>query len=81
MSHMTCLNNTHEKITSNILSQTLLLFVTLHSVVSVLHLSLLPLYLLILKNKKIIKIKKKNKNQPLKKRERWNLKYIFPILT
>ena len=80
MSHMTCLNNTHEKITSNILSQTLLLFVTLHSVVSVLHLSLLPLYLLILKNK--IKNKKnKNKNQPLKKRERWNLKYIFPILT
>ena len=80
MSHMTCLNNTHEKITSNILSQTLLLFVTLHSVVSVLQLSLLPLYLLILKNK--IKNKKnKNKNQPLKKRERWNLKYIFPILT
>ena len=52
MSHMTCLNNTHEKITSNILSQTLLLFVTLHSVVSVLRLSLLPLYLLILKKKK-----------------------------
>ena len=55
MSHMTCLNNTHEKITSNILSQTLLLFVTLHSVVSVLQLSLLPLYLLILKKKKINK--------------------------